>query len=201
MRSAIPGIVAIVLFFSLDWVDTVSVDNSLLYQPVGENIEAYAEGINTVLFDTAGQIDYTLAADRQLHYRDRVTVLESPRIRMYSDGESRWNIVADSGRISAGLETGDDIESIELTGNVELFLISEAGDSTVLSMNRLYIDPGRETLNTEDRVLMVNDNLEQTADGMFASLTDEVITFKRNVRGQYSPPGFALDDPEENASN
>ena len=58
----IPGIVAIVLFFSLDWVDTVSVDNSLLYQPVGENIEAYAEGINTVLFDTAGQIGSSITA-------------------------------------------------------------------------------------------------------------------------------------------
>jgi LPS export ABC transporter protein LptC len=198
---AIPGMVAITLFFGLDWFDTVSNDAPPQDQPVAENLEAYAEGINTILFDANGLVDYTLQADRQLHYRDQVTVLEAPFIRMFREGESRWNIVSDSGRISPATDSGNSIENIELTGNVELYLMDEAGSRTVLSMNRLSIDPNLETLNTEDQVVMVSDNLKQTADGMFASLTEEIITFKRNVNGRYSPPGKPLEELESNVSN
>ena len=48
-------------------------------------IEAYSEGINSILYDENGSISYTLRADNQIHYRDGDTRIENPLIRLFQD--------------------------------------------------------------------------------------------------------------------
>ena len=58
------------------------------------DFSAYSEGLNTILYDSQGNINYTLQAKRQVHYNNDSTELEKPFIRLYQDGDSRWNIAA-----------------------------------------------------------------------------------------------------------
>lgn len=149
--------------------------------------DAYAESINSVLFDETGAIDYTLQATRQVHYRDDSTELEQPFIQLFKDGSSRWNITADSGRISAGpagLE-GTNQRSIELSGQVEVFNVDDYGNRSTLTTDYLQFDPQLETLQTNSLVTYQTNTIQQTALGLFANLEQERIQFHNDVRGSY----------------
>ena len=185
----IPAMVAIGLFFSLNLFDEVNVDreDTALVADM-HDVEAYGEGINTILFDELGQIDYTLESPRQIYYVDRVTELQEPFIRLYRNGESRWNIVADSGRISTVSEGSDEIDNIDLLGGVEVYMLDEFGNRTVLNTDYLNVNTRLETLETEAAVRMSSKSLSQSAIGMQASLVDETITFVRDVQGVYIVP-------------
>ncbi|MDD9896583.1 MAG: LPS export ABC transporter periplasmic protein LptC, partial [Gammaproteobacteria bacterium] len=128
----IPGLIAIALFIAISSYDSVSQDEASPLITLDYN--AFSEGINTVLYDSNGVINYTLRAESQTNFNDDHTELERPFIRLFQDGESRWNIAANSGRISADL-TEDELEDrkIELTGNVEVFSLDEYGNRTVMS--------------------------------------------------------------------
>ena len=58
--------------------------------------EAYAVGINTVLYNINGQINYTLQADRQTQFIDETNLLKKPTIRLYQNGLPTWNVVAET---------------------------------------------------------------------------------------------------------
>ena len=97
----IPTLVAVTLFVGISSFNSEvplldSEENELLL-----DYNAYSEGINAVLSDALGNISYTLQASRQTTFKDETTELESPLIRLYEEGDSRWNIVAKSGKISA----------------------------------------------------------------------------------------------------
>lgn len=182
----IPGLIAIVLFIAISSYDNVSVSPEEGNEPSTLDYNAYSEGINTVLYDSNGVINYTLRADSQTHFNDDHTELEKPFIRLFQEGESHWNIVANSGRISADL-TEDEIDDrkIELTGNVEVFSLDEFGNRTVMSTEFLELDPQNETLQTDQAVTLVTSNLQQSSIGMFADLKIDEITFHRDIRGFY----------------
>ena len=60
-------------------------------------IEAYSEGINSILYDENGSVSYTLRADNQTHYIDGDTRIDNPLIRLFQDEVPRWNIIANEG--------------------------------------------------------------------------------------------------------
>jgi len=185
----IPATVAIGLFFSLNLFEDVSSSrDSIALSGSTRPVEAYGEGINTVLFDTLGRIDYTLQSSRQVFYQDQETELEAPYIRLFRDGEARWNIVADSGRISASDDGSNEINNIDLLGGVEVYMLDEFGNRTVLATDFLNVNPQLETLETESAVQMSSPGLEQSAIGMQANLQNETILFIRDVRGVYVVP-------------
>ncbi|MEX2131250.1 MAG: LPS export ABC transporter periplasmic protein LptC [Pseudohongiellaceae bacterium] len=185
----IPAIVAIGLFFSLNLLEDVSSSrDSIAPSASVRQVEAYGEGINTVLFDALGRIDYTLQSSRQVFYQDQETELESPYIRLFSEGEARWNIVAKSGRISAAGDGSNEISNIDLLGGVEVYMLDDFGNRTMLATEYLNVNPQLETLETEAPVQMSSEGLEQSAIGMQANLKDETILFKRDVRGVYVVP-------------
>ena len=124
MLLLIPSLLAILIFLAISAYDSVSVNLEDTGSFTMLDYNVYSEGFNTVLYNLEGDINYTLRAKNQTHYNDNHTELEKPFIRLFQDGKSRWNIVANNGRIPADL-TENTIENrnIELSGNVEVFSI------------------------------------------------------------------------------
>ncbi|NKB34140.1 MAG: LPS export ABC transporter periplasmic protein LptC [Pseudomonadales bacterium] len=182
----IPGVIAIAIFVAISTYENVNVSPEGTATLSTLDYNAYSEGINTVLYDTNGVINYTLRAESQTHFNDDHTELEKPFIRLFQEGESRWNIVANRGRISADLgEDEADDRMIELSGNVEVFSLDEFGNRTVMTTEFLEVDPENETLQTDQPVTLVTSNLQQTSIGMFADLRIDEINFHRDIRGFY----------------
>ena len=182
----IPGVIAIAIFIAISAYDNVSQNPEVSANLKVLDYNAYSEKINTVLYDSNGVINYTLRAESQTHFIDDSTELEKPFIRLFQEGESRWNIVANSGRILADLNE-DNLENrmIELTGDVEVFSLDEFGNRTIMSTDFLEIDPQNETLQTNRPVTLVTSSLQQSSIGMFADLKINEIVFHRNIRGHY----------------
>ena len=186
----IPGLIAIALFTGISTFESISTRSEDDLELVELDFNAYSEGINTVLYDVQGSINYTLSAVRQVHYNDDTTELEKPFIRLFRDGESYWNIVASSGKISsADGATEQSIQSIDLSGDVEVYSLDEFGNKMVLSTDYLSIDPQLETLQTDHPVTFVTETMRQSSIGMFADLTIDEIIFHEDVRGSYAQPG------------
>jgi len=157
--------------------------------PLELDYDGYSEGINTVLYDSNGNINYTLRASRQYHYKDQSSRLDEPYIRLFKDGSSYWNIVAESGHI-AGESTDSvagNINSIDLSGDVEVYSLDEHGNRTVLSTQFLTINPESETMETDLPVDMVTTTIKQSGIGMFANLQRDEIQFFSNNTGRYEP--------------
>ena len=182
----IPGLIAIALFIGISTFDSIGnqTETQTELQPLDYN--AYSEGINTVLYDIDGKINYTLQATRQTHYNDETTEFDNPLIKLYESGDSRWNIVANSGKISAlEAESGTSIQIIELAGNVEVHSLDSFGNRMLLSTEYLTLDPQLEILETNDAVTVVTDSLQQSSIGMIGKLKLDEFTFLRDIRGSY----------------
>ena len=182
----IPGVIAIAIFIAISTYDNASQNLAVSSNLKVLDYNAYSEKINTVLYDSNGVINYTLRAESQTHFIDDHTELEKPFIRLFQEGESRWNIIANSGRILADLNE-DNLENrmIELTGDVEVFSLDEFGNRTIMSTDFLEIDPQNETLQTNRPVTLVTSNLQQSSIGMFADLKIDEFVFHRDIRGHY----------------
>jgi LPS export ABC transporter protein LptC len=185
----IPGLIATALFIGISSFDATTTESDINLQTTGLDFDAYSEGINSVLYDETGSISYTLQADRQIHFNDDITEFDAPFIRLYEDGKSGWNIVADSGKISArSANQRNADQTIDLTGNVEVHSRGEAGNTLVISTEFLTVNPDRNSLETEAAVKIVTAHIEQTGVGMFADLGQDVITLKADIRGKYEAP-------------
>ena len=151
-------------------------------------IEAYSEGINSILYDQSGRISYTLRADSQVHYKDGNTRIERPLIRLFQDEVPRWNIVANEGEVIASItNSSSELEkkNLKLSGNVELLGLDKFGNRVFITTELLEIDPVSETLRTDHPVEYESTNIKHSSIGMFANLQDEEIIFDKNVRGFY----------------
>ena len=185
----IPSLIAVALFTGISSFESTTFETTPEADLAQPDFDAYAEGISSVLYDAGGAVNYTLEADRQVHLKDDSTEFENPFIRLFREGDSHWNIVADSGRISAA-QTANDTENqtIELSGNVEVFSLDESGNRTVMTTGFLSVDPQRETLETDRAVTLVTTNLRQSSTGMFADLKIDQIIFHRDIQGSYEQP-------------
>ena len=178
---------AIGLYFGLNTYAVITTEEDGADSIAELDYDGVSSGINTVMFNTDGSIHYTLQADRQFHFKDSTSSLEQPFIRLFRDGESHWNIIADSGRISPNPATRDsNIGNIELTGAVEVYTLDEFGNRTVLSTEFLSIDTQAETMESDIAVSMVSTNIEQSAIGLFADLNSDEIQFLQDTVGRYA---------------
>jgi len=186
----IPGILAVLIFLGVDFFEQARDPSSLSSASPESDFTSYSEGINSVQFDELGRIRYTLSARRQVSYVNDETALEEPFIQLYQEDDSRWNIIARSGRIfAADTDAGgvaQELEEIILSGNVEVYQFDELGNRTVLATDILTIDPETDVLTTESDVTMTGVNFEQIASGMRIHLDTEETVFYRNVRGKYA---------------
>jgi len=155
------------------------------------DFNAYSVGINTVIYDVNGEINYTIQADRQVQYNDDSTELDKPFVRLFQNGESRWNLLADTGVISPeSMAKSKEMRSIELSGNVEVYSLDDFGNRTVMTTQKLMLNPQLETLMTDQPVRVETSSIRQSAVGMDADLNSDEIVFHRDVRGiyEYPPP-------------
>ena len=178
----VPGIIAIALFVGINSFDTLTNEVDTPISSSSLDFNAYSEGINTILYDSQGNINYTLQAERQVHYNDDSTEFEKPFIRLFQDGDSRWNIVANSGRIPAADRA---LEKIELLGDVQVYSLDKFGNRTLMSTEFLTLNPESEILETDQPVSVVTSALHLTSIGMIAKLKTDEITFQREIRGRY----------------
>lgn len=190
----IAGIIAIAIYVGTQSFETLSEQEDPEAIRAQLNFDAYAEGINTVLYDAMGTINYTLQADRQVHFNDDSTELEKPFIRLYEEGSSRWNIVANSGRLSSlrsddrnlpGSITDKPAQTIELSGDIEVYSLDPLGNRMQLNTDFLTLNPQAKTMETDRLVTVVTESMQLTSYGMFADLTLDVVEFKRETRGSY----------------
>jgi LPS export ABC transporter protein LptC len=153
------------------------------------DFNAYSVGINTVIYDANGKINYTLQANRQVQYNDDSTELDKPFVRLFQDGEAQWNVVADTGVISAlSISDNKEMRTIELSGNVEVYSSDDVGNRTVMTTQKLMLNPQLETLKTDQPVVVETSSIRQSAVGMDADLNSNEIVFHRNIRGIYVQP-------------
>ena len=149
--------------------------------------DSYSEGISTVFYNEDGEVDYTLRAKRQVHLKNQSTLLEKPFVQFFKEGESHWNIVAESGHVARENDTDIQTNTIQLSGDVEVHTLDDYGNPTVLSTPLLEINPNSETLETEDAVHMVTTNIIHSGLGMFADLKRDEIYFYSENSGHYEP--------------
>jgi LPS export ABC transporter protein LptC len=182
----VPGVIVTALFVGINTFDALRNEADAPITSSSLDFSAYSEGINTILYDSQGNINYTLQAERQVHYNDDSTELEKPFIRLYQDGDSRWNIVANSGRISAAKTTADGtLEKIELLGDVQVYSLDKFGNKILMSSEFLTLNPESEILETDQPVSVVTSALQLSSIGMIAKLRTDEITFLREIRGRY----------------
>ncbi|MEC7997511.1 MAG: LPS export ABC transporter periplasmic protein LptC [Pseudomonadota bacterium] len=183
------GLAGVLLYFSPDLSQTG--------EEIGEHsasteleFDGYSEGINTVFYNDNGEVDYTLRAIRQFHLKDQSSLLEEPLVRFFKNGISTWNIVAKLGLVRGNTSDPDRLmETIQLSGDVEVRRLDAYGNPTVLSTQRLDIDPNQETLATHDTVYMVTASITHTGRGMFADLNRDEINFYSDNSGHYASQG------------
>lgn len=182
----VSGIIAVALFLGLNTFNLLGNNPDTPSTAASLDYNAYSEGINTILYDVDGKINYTLQAQRQVHYNDDTTELQKPFIRLFQDGDSRWNIVADSGKISSS-ETASNttVDRIELVGDVRVYSLDDSGNRTLISSEFLTLNPESEILETDLSVSVVTKALEQSSVGMLANLKTNEITFLREIKGRY----------------
>ena len=182
----VPGLIATALFVGINSLDTLRNEADVSITSSSLDFSAYSEGLNTILYDSQGNINYTLQAKRQVHYNNDSTELEKPFIRLYQDGDSRWNIAAKLGRISAAETTDDGIlEKIELLGDVQVYSLDKFGNKTLMSTEFLTLNPKSEILETDQPVSVVTSAFQLSSIGMIAKLRTDEITFLRQIRGRH----------------
>ena len=155
---------------------------------ITEGIEAYSEGINSVLFSESGEINYTLQAENQVHFKNGNTKINKPLIRLFKNKVPRWNIVANEGELMPStMYPSFTLEEniLRLSGNVELLGLDKFGNRVFISTELLEIDPVSDTLRTDQLVEYETTNIQHSSIGMFADLQDEEIIFDSSVRGFY----------------
>ncbi len=182
----LPGIIAIALFVAISSFDSMRNESAPRLPHQSPDFNSYSEGVTTTLYGVDGNINYTLQAQRQVHYNDKTIGLEKPFIRLFQDGDSRWQLVADSGKISpARAENETTVDSIELLGNVQVSGLDNFGNKTLMSTEYLTLDVALEILETDKPVSLVTDTLHQSSVGMVANLKLDEIRFLREIRGRY----------------
>ena len=183
------GVAGVLFYFSPDLTQTGEKTGEYSASPEVK-FDGYSEGINTVFYNDHGEVDYTLRAIRQFHLKDQSSLLEEPLVRFFKNGISTWNIVAELGLIGGNTAGSAKLmETIQLSGDVEVHHLDAYGNPTVLSTQRLDIDPNQETLETQDTVHMVTASITHTGRGMFADLNRDEINFYSNNSGHYASQG------------
>ena len=76
-------------------------------------------------------------------------------------------------------------KNLTLSGNVEIQGLDKFGNKIIISTELLEIDPVNEILKTDRRVNYESSNIHHSSVGMFANLSENRISFVKDIRGFY----------------
>lgn len=185
----LPAVIAVTVYFIVGGFSTDNRGSQETLTPLADDLVAIAEGISTVFYNEQGEVSYTLRAAEQVQRNNDTSELAEPEIRLYQDNQPRWNIVADSGNISARPTNGaENSRLITLAGNVRITSSENSRNPLQLVTDWLRISPTGETAETDRSVVLRSTAIEQTSVGMIADLGSDRITFLSNSEGFYVPP-------------
>ena len=129
-----------------------------------------------------GSLLYEIEAERaEQAARDRIEFTDV-RIRYSPGSDIPWTVNADEATLREGAPR------ISLRGFVKILNNGETSDHDIeIRTQYLELDPERFVAETEDRVQIRFGTRSVTATGMLASLNDDRIELKSNVRGKIVP--------------
>jgi len=131
--------------------------------------------------DTDGSLLYEIeAAHAEQQSKDRIEFTEV-RIRYSPDAEIPWIVHADEATLREGSPR------IALRGHVRAVGTGENDQDTEIRTQYLELDPERFVAETDERVQIRIGARSLTATGMLASLNDNKVELKSNVRGKIAP--------------
>tara|TARA_R110000824_G_scaffold7892_3_gene35664 strand:- start:9726 stop:10295 length:570 start_codon:yes stop_codon:yes gene_type:complete len=185
-RTIVLILLACFLFYLVNSVTEDSDEDtlSLAGSRINQSFDYYMTLVDSTQFNTAGESDYRLQADRIVHYpAPEFAILDSPRLLIYDGQSGPWFLSAAYGTIRQDFERGE--ESLELSENVVVQHTDNEGRTHNIYTNELTIYLSSRFLTTESEILLESPNLEISSLGMTADLNTKHITFLSEVRGRY----------------
>lgn len=129
-----------------------------------------------------GSLLYQIEADYAEQQIDKRIEFTNVRVRYSPDSDIPWTVNADAATLSEGSPR------ITLRGHVRAISERSAdNDETEIRTQYLELDPDRFVAETDQRVQIRMGARSLTATGMLASLQDDRIELKSNVRGKIAP--------------
>ncbi len=127
-----------------------------------------------------GSLLYEIEAEHAEQKADDRIEFTDVRIRYSPDSDVPWIVNADEATLR------NNIPTITLRGHVQIVNHGESND-TEIRTQYLELDPKEFIAETDDRVQIRIGERSLTATGMLASLHDDRIELKSNVRGKIAP--------------
>ncbi len=127
-----------------------------------------------------GSLLYEIEAEHAEQKADDRIEFTDVHIRYSPDSDVPWIVNADEATLR------NNIPTITLRGNVQIVNHGESND-TEIRTQYLELDPKEFIAETDDRVQIRIGERSLTATGMLASLHDDRIELKSNVRGKIAP--------------
>jgi len=199
----IPSSIIVGLFFTLNWADNFSAgteENASMDEDMQSTqlldvssrgpVQAQSQGLETVIYDSSGNLQYTLSAERQTQFEDSTSLLTQPQITLFDEGKPNWHISADYGRLERRREIFGDLVDDELITFFDNARVDAAvtNPSTLsLQSSEFTLIPNSETLRSDKAVRIVEKGVIQTAVGFEADLTVDTLHFNKEIRGSYEP--------------
>ena len=129
-----------------------------------------------------GNLLYEIEAERAEQQRDDRVEFSDVRIQYAPNSDVPWVITADAATLREGAPR------IALRGHVQILNSGQSSDEdTEIRTQYLELDPEKFFAETNDRVQIRFGSRSVTATGMLASLNDDKIELKSNVRGKIAP--------------
>ncbi len=140
----------------------------------------FVENLKTTVFNADGSLHYRLFARRLDHYPDDDTLqLAAPVVKMFSEAQPPWIMVADEGIVY------DDGQRIHLNGSVDITQTNGVNDSMQLLTRDLRIYTRQDYAETDAPVKLIRGYHETTAIGMRADLRLGRLELLADTRGRY----------------
>ena len=153
-------------------------DDSLSFKPIYQRY--YLEQARILGNDSKGKILYEIKADYAEQIEDESIQFSDVIIRYLPDSKVPWVVNADF----AILQEGN--PKIVLRGYVQIVNPSD-NNETKIQTNYIELDPDRFIAETKDKVEIQFGSRNVTAIGMLASLNDDKIELKSDIRGKIEP--------------
>jgi len=153
-------------------------DIELLFDPVHRGY--YLKHARILGTGENGSLLYEIEAEHAEQQADDRIEFTDVRIRYSPDSDVPWIVNADEATLR------DDMPIIVLRGHVQIVNRGESNDIEIRTQY-LELDPYEFIAETDGRVQIRIGERSLTATGMLASLHDDRIELKSNVRGKIAP--------------
>ncbi len=141
----------------------------------------FLRGFVATTMDDRGRPEQRLAADEMLRYADDGSMeLSQPRLTLYGDGDTPWQIDAARGHLNR------DGTRMQLSGGVRVTR-DEPGERLELTTDDMLLLPKQRYAETDAPLTLTHPRGRVDAVGLRAYMKDERLVLLAQVRGDYAP--------------